>query len=241
MDVQRLGFVTSLAIHTGILLLLLMVPGMTLVPHFQAIQISFERPEVLSTNHQAKVRPVTKTKTEQQKNIIKQEADSSPRLSKREAPQEAAFTENHHQPFTTTELSDEKPALAAGRNTEVIAINNIDHQGTAKTELVGDQSTETQGIVETKIGHTGAPAFIHRALPVYPMMARRLGKEGTVVLKLFIDEQGTLQNIEVVESAGFGFTEAVVEAIKKSTYSPARRNGVTVASKALLPVRFHLE
>jgi periplasmic protein TonB len=241
MYLQRLGIVTSLAIHTGILLLLLMVPGMTLVPHFQAIQISFERQEVLSTGHKAKIIPIAATKAERQKSPIQQVIDSSPRPSKKEAPQEAAFTENHHQPFTATELSDEKPGLAAGRNTEVIAINKIDHQGTAKTEPAGDRSTETQGIVETRIGHTGAPTFIYRALPVYPIMARRLGKEGTVVLKLFIDEQGTLQNIEVIESAGFGFTEAVVEAVKKSTYSPARKNGATVASKALLPVRFHLE
>jgi protein TonB len=72
-------------------------------------------------------------------------------------------------------------------------------------------------------------------------LARRLGKEGKVLLKLLIDTDGKLQKIEVVEPAGFGFTEAAVEAVKKSTYAPGYRNGERILTKALLPVRFQLQ
>ncbi len=47
-------------------------------------------------------------------------------------------------------------------------------------------------------------------------------------------------NVEVVEPAGYGFTESAVEAVKLSTFSPARYEGVNVASKALLTIRFVL-
>jgi protein TonB len=77
-------------------------------------------------------------------------------------------------------------------------------------------------------------------MPEYPFTARRFGKEGKVVLKLLIDKHGKLQNIEVIEPSGFGFTEAAVTAIKKSSFSPAYRNGEKIASKALLSVRFIL-
>jgi periplasmic protein TonB len=87
----------------------------------------------------------------------------------------------------------------------------------------------------------GAPVFIHREMPVYPVLARRLGKEGKVILKLLIDRNGKMQNVEVVEHAGFGFTEAAVAAVKKSTYAPASRNGENVTTRALLPVRFRLQ
>lgn len=65
--------------------------------------------------------------------------------------------------------------------------------------------------------------------------------EGRVVLKLLIDANGELVHIEVVESAGYGFTEASIAAVKKSTYAPGVRNGVKVATRALLPISFRLQ
>lgn len=78
-------------------------------------------------------------------------------------------------------------------------------------------------------------------MPVNPMMARRLGQEGKVVLKLTIGEKGMLREIEVVEKAGYRFTEAAVEAVKKSTFLPAKKDGKPIASRALLPITFQLE
>ena len=99
----------------------------------------------------------------------------------------------------------------------------------------------TRNPVETRFGASVAPAFLHREMPVYPMMARKLGREGKVVLKLTIDENGNLKNVEVIDGAGYGFTEAAVEAVKKSTFLPARKDGKPIASRALLPIRFRLE
>jgi protein TonB len=68
-----------------------------------------------------------------------------------------------------------------------------------------------------------------------------MGREGKVVLRLFIDEAGKLQYVEVVESSGFEFTRSAVEAVKKSTYQPALEKGRPVPSRALLPVLFVLK
>lgn len=94
--------------------------------------------------------------------------------------------------------------------------------------------------IETEFGTAAAPSFLHREMPVYPAFARKLGKEGEVVLRLTIDERGNLLNVEVLETAEYGFTEAAVNAVKKSTFLPAKKNGKPVASRALLPVRFIL-
>lgn len=96
-------------------------------------------------------------------------------------------------------------------------------------------------IAEARFGDRGAPAFVYQEIPVYPALARRLGMEGRVLLKLLIDANGKLLNVEVIESAGYGFTEASIEAVKKSTYAPGVRDGVKVATLALLPVRFRLQ
>lgn len=109
---------------------------------------------------------------------------------------------------------------------------------------MGDGKTtegNTVSPAETRFGDRGAPAFVYQEIPVYPALARRLGMEGRVLLKLLIDADGKLLNVEVIESAGYGFTEASIEAVKKSTYAPGVRDGVKVATLALLPVRFRLQ
>ncbi len=92
--------------------------------------------------------------------------------------------------------------------------------------------------VVSRFGDRGAPAFVYQKIPDYPALARRLGKEGRVLLKLLIDANGKLLNVEVVEAAGYGFTEAAVAAVQKSTYAPGIRDGVRVATWALLPISF---
>lgn len=90
------------------------------------------------------------------------------------------------------------------------------------------------------IGASGAPAFEHQVAPLYPALARRTGREGTVILKLAIDADGKLERVEVLQAAGFGFTEAAVAAIRQSTYRAARKSGQAVQAQALVTVRFRL-
>ncbi|MDP3049534.1 MAG: TonB family protein [Thermodesulfovibrionales bacterium] len=102
-------------------------------------------------------------------------------------------------------------------------------------------SSGTTSVIETEFGASGAPAFLKRQMPVYPTMAKKLGQQGKVVLRLFINEKGRLLNVQVVEPAGYGFTESAMEAVKMSTFIPAHENGVGIASKALLSIRFVLK
>lgn len=90
------------------------------------------------------------------------------------------------------------------------------------------------------MGDVGSPRFIHRELPVYPFMARKLGKEGKVVLRLALDAQGRLQGIDTVETSGFGFADAARIAIGKSTFEPAVSDGRAISSQVLVPIRFVL-
>ena len=115
--------------------------------------------------------------------------------------------------------------------------------GVEKQPLVSHNVTggDTGYPIETRFGAFVAPAFLHREMPIYPMMARKLGREGRVMLKLTIDEKGSLSDVEVIDKAGYGFTEAAVEAVKKSTFLPAKKDGKRIASRALLPIRFQLE
>ena len=114
-------------------------------------------------------------------------------------------------------------------------------QGSASTTTTGGHSANSGPVGEVMFGSASGPSFLQRVIPAYPQVARRFNKEGRVVLRLTINENGSLTNIEVLEDPGYGLASAAVEAVKKSRYNPARHRGRPVIAKAILPVRFTLQ
>ncbi len=96
-------------------------------------------------------------------------------------------------------------------------------------------------VVESEFGSANAPSFLKRVIPEYPRVARRLGREGRVVLMLHINKHGKLLNVEIIEKAGYGFDEAAMDAVKSSSFQPARVNDKPVDCKAILPISFKLQ
>lgn len=108
-------------------------------------------------------------------------------------------------------------------------------------DLLTASNSRRREAVDGEFGSINGPFFLKMVSPEYPRLARRLGKEGKVILRLFIAENGRLISIELIENAGYGFDEAAVEALKASSFLPAKINGHPVACKAILPVKFKLE
>lgn len=67
----------------------------------------------------------------------------------------------------------------------------------------------------------------------YPEIARKNGVEGTLKAVLTLGENGKTREISVGQPLPHGVTEAVVKALQKLSFQPARRNGQPVASKML--------
>jgi protein TonB len=93
----------------------------------------------------------------------------------------------------------------------------------------------------TIFGSSEGPKFEERVEPEYPFAAKKRGQEGTVVLRLSIDELGILQDVEVVEATDAVFIDAAVASVKKSFFVPAKSNKRSVASQAILPIHFKLK
>lgn len=86
------------------------------------------------------------------------------------------------------------------------------------------------------------PVVVRRIKPVYPMDARRRGISGQVTLRLYVDAEGGVREVQVqaAEPAGV-FEEKAVEAARKWHFSPAMSRGAAVGMWMNLPVRFSLE
>lgn len=66
--------------------------------------------------------------------------------------------------------------------------------------------------------------------PVYPAVSRRLKEEGTVVLEVFIQVDGSVGDLRVKRSSGFTrLDEAALAAVRRWKYVPARRGNDPVA------------
>jgi protein TonB len=97
------------------------------------------------------------------------------------------------------------------------------------------------GMGDVAFGSPNGPRFLRKVVPTYPDFARRQEMQGTVLLRVAIDEQGRVVNIEILKKAGYGFDEAAVKAIRESTFIPAKNEGKSCNCKALLPIRFELK
>lgn len=138
------------------------------------------------------------------------------------------------------------PAPAVSGNVSRTASATGQQAGTATKAAQESPSPLQQGNNEAshprevRFGGVHGPSFSKQVQPTYPGSARRRGKEGTVLLRLSISETGHLSHIELLEDPGHGFADAAIEAVRNSSFSPARHNGRPVAVKATLPVRFAL-
>ena len=93
---------------------------------------------------------------------------------------------------------------------------------------------------------TGGSRFIqvsyaYSPKPEYPDNARREGKEGRVVLRVLVDEEGKSKSVEVSDSSGSEILDrAAAEVIKHWRFSPARYGNKSVESWVKIPIDFRL-
>lgn len=87
---------------------------------------------------------------------------------------------------------------------------------------------------------TSLPRFSHKVQPEYPPAMRALGREATVKLEVLIDRKGRVRKVTVLKSAGKAFDEAASKALLSSNFVPGNIEGIPVAVRMRIPVRFSL-
>ena len=76
----------------------------------------------------------------------------------------------------------------------------------------------------------------------YPAAERKSGIEGKVFLRVFVDAQGKLTEVEVLKGVSPALDAAAVEAVKNAgAWIPGEVNGKKVASSIRLPIGFKLQ
>lgn len=85
-------------------------------------------------------------------------------------------------------------------------------------------------------------AYLNNPKPAYPVSAKRIGMEGTVMLKVLVSRQGTALRVEVAQTSGHEtLDKAAAEAVKNWRFIPARKGDSPMEEWVQVPVAFHLK
>jgi protein TonB len=89
-------------------------------------------------------------------------------------------------------------------------------------------------------GGVSAPSVLSKVEPEYSEEARKAKWQGTVVLSLVVDDQGRPQNLKVLRSLGLGLDQKAIEAVEKWRFKPGMKDGKPVPVMATIEVNFRL-
>ena len=85
------------------------------------------------------------------------------------------------------------------------------------------------------------PQYKFKVEPEYPEVASKVGRAGQVILQAIIDENGVPQDIVAITDIGFGFEEAAIVALEKTTFHPATKGGNPISLQVEIPYFFTLK
>jgi periplasmic protein TonB len=84
--------------------------------------------------------------------------------------------------------------------------------------------------------------YLHNPEPTYPLMAKRRGEQGHVLLQVTVSETGQAVVVVVLQSSGYALLDqSAVRAVKNWQFVPATANRQAVTAQVKVPVRFILE
>lgn len=74
----------------------------------------------------------------------------------------------------------------------------------------------------------------------YPEMARKAGIEGRVIVRFIVNEQGSVENPEVIRGIGGGADKESIRCVKQAEFKPGKQRGEPVRVQYSLPVVYKL-
>ncbi len=128
-----------------------------------------------------------------------------------------------------------QPQMAQPDNMATVAPPDIQIQTDAPPTIAAT-STPAPDSTPSALGST-------HSIPPYPADAKRLGQEGTVLLRLTISPSGDVTNAEIVQSSGFPELDQTAASWVQAhwKYKPAMQGGVAVAATTTAAVKVDLK
>ncbi|MFZ6748990.1 energy transducer TonB [Undibacterium sp. Ren11W] len=129
------------------------------------------------------------------------------------------------------QATPEAPAMIAASAPTTTAASSTPTAAAAVSTAAAEQRTEA----------SFDAAYLNNPAPAYPLISRRQGEFGKVLLLVQVTPHGTAAQVEIKQSCGFPrLDEAALEAVRKWHFVPARHGDVAVAASVVVPLSFKL-
>ena len=104
------------------------------------------------------------------------------------------------------------------------------------SETVKLASKESVPVIEA------LPVYKMNPNPIYPRLARRRGYQGMVLLEAFINDEGRVDDLRILESSGHSVLDrSAIQTVHQWLFEPGRRGDEAIAMWVKVPVRFRLK
>jgi TonB family protein len=91
---------------------------------------------------------------------------------------------------------------------------------------------------EDIVDYDTPPILVAAVRPEYPEMAREVGAEGRVTLKVLVLEDGRIGGIQILETPNPILVDGAITAVRQSLFAPATRDGAPCRATMLVPFIF---
>ena len=83
--------------------------------------------------------------------------------------------------------------------------------------------------------------YLDNPKPPYPSISRRMGEEGEVQLRVSVDANGNVQQIEIHRGSGYPrLDQSALQTVRRWRFVPARQGNQPVSSWVIVPIQFNL-
>jgi TonB family protein len=130
--------------------------------------------------------------------------------------------------------------LSAGTGSAGIGSGQLASHASGTDPGSGPKQSASAGAVFSLNQVSVAPLLLYKVDPDYSEQARLARYNGTVLLRLVIDEKGDPRDIRVLRSLGLGLDEKAIEAVRHWRFRPGLKDGKAVAVDANIEVSFRL-
>ena len=84
--------------------------------------------------------------------------------------------------------------------------------------------------------------YLDNPAPAYPALSRRMGEQGRVLLRVYVDVDGAPSKLEVRSSSGSErLDQSALDAVRRWKFAPAKQGDKAVAAWVVVPISFNLK
>lgn len=107
---------------------------------------------------------------------------------------------------------------------------------------VGNQRPAANATAVAVVLPSTSADYLNNPAPPYPRQSKRLGEEGTVVIRVLITPEGRAEKAEIRTSSGYArLDDTALTTVKAWRFVPGKRNGLPEAMWFNVPIRFVLD